>query len=221
MNTSRNSKRGFKQHKLLIIGVGSLSLALLLVAILVFASGNAALAKFSYGTAHSLEGATSEQIGQFALQYTKAHYNVLSGSPQVVLTKAVKKDDLPALGLDSINFASIEQPPLMLVIVKGDLGGMQMLGGVIASVKDKWHFSYVAYVFDLKAAEPALQISSPHGGTFRKALNDFSLPDDNDTTIATAKPAFSQQQAVPQPALTSVPSNLHYGDVVPTVQPKS
>ncbi len=74
---------------------------------------------FHYG-AKDLNGASPEQVGQFALEYVQHHLQV-RGTPQVVLVRRIKPDDLPKLGLGCpLTMASIEEPPLTLVILKGN-----------------------------------------------------------------------------------------------------
>jgi hypothetical protein len=127
---------------------------------------------------HSLVSALPTEIGQAAIDHTLAQFSIMSGSPQVLLTRSITVKDLPSLGLPKINFAALE-PPLMLVILKGDFDISNLPGGGNIP-KSNWHWrvGYIAYVMDLKAGLPTLTMGSPQGGIFRKALNNPNLPDD-------------------------------------------
>ncbi len=159
-----------------------------------------------------LTGASAEEVGQVAVQYTQDKYPSKAGTPQVVLARLVQAADLPALGLGSIDFASIEEPPLALVIVKGDFDVSRMPGLIRASAKMTRQAHYIGYVFDLWAGTPALTITSPQGSSFRNVLNDPSIPVD---------PLDAPLPTSPQP-LQTAPKTLHYGETAPpAVQPSS
>ncbi len=218
------------------IGVVMIVFIVAVTAIALFAiSTNAQDKGFHYGSVSSLTGASQPQVAQFAVEYTQQEFRVLSGSPQVVLTRSVKAGELEGLGLDPVNLASIEEPPLMLVIVKGDFG----LGTTTASTldRDRWRFSYISYVFDEWSARSASTVASAKGGVFRKVLNDPSLPNDNTQSNTSGAAALIASQVTPSSSLTSpsLPQSgnasqfvvsppytkqLHYGDTAPTVAPK-
>ena len=153
---------------------------------------------YVYGT-RDLKGATPAQVGQFAVQYALAQGAVRSGKPQVLLSRSVKRSDVSALGIACMGGSStIEEPPLVLVIMKGDFrlkGGGGSSHALVAP--------YLAYVFDVWAAEPMLTSASTDGAKFRQALNDPSLPANPDGVLSCP---------------TDVPSTqtLHYGDFPPT-----
>lgn len=144
-----------------------------------------------------------DEVRQVALSYTRVNYPVLSGTPQVVLTRPVTNNDLPGLGLPPINHASIEEPPLMLAIVKGNFGQPIHRSG-LASGQSSQGYRYIGYIFDLWAGSPMLTIASPVGGEFRIALNDPSLP---------VVPSLAVSP------LSTAPKELHYGDIAPTTRP--
>ena len=156
---------------------------------------------FHYGNVSSLTGASQQQVGQFAVEYTQQEFRVLSGSPQIALTRSVKANELEGLGLDPVNLESIEEPPLMLVIVKGDFG----LGTTTASTldRDRWRFSYISYVFDVWSARSTSTVASAKGGVFRKVLNDPSLPDDSTQNNTWGAAALIASQITPSFPLTS------------------
>ena len=155
---------------------------------------------YHYGVANLL-GATPEQVGQFAVEFAQHRAVIYSGSPQVMLSRPVTNDELGALGLNCIYFGTIEKPPLMLVILKGDFGRVG-LGANMASPR----FKYVVYVFDVWAADATSIIGVVNGGLLRLALNDPNLPSD---TPGQAGPQPHSCQSGPTP-------KHHYGDIAPT-----
>jgi hypothetical protein len=143
--------------------------------------------------------ASPEQLGEYAVQYATNMHEVSGDPPQVLLARLVAPSDFPTLGLGCPpDFVAIEQPPLALVILKGDLRpNMPGMQPTIFPVK------YIAYVFDLWADTPTIEISSRDGGVFRKALNDPTLPESDG--------------GMPSVCPTPVPykKTLHYGDAAP------
>jgi hypothetical protein len=157
--------------------------------------------RFHYGV-RDLNGAAPEEVGQFALEYVQHHLKV-SGRPEVALAKAIKPNDLPALGLGCpIEFGTIEQPPLTLVILKGKFDISRVMRGQVGN-----DYLYVAYVFDHWSARHTLFQWSRTGSSFRTALNDPSLPLDK-SSVAMACPTEIAGK-----------KDLHYGDILPTVLP--
>ncbi len=152
-------------------------------------------------TPHPLTNATPQEVGQVALTYTALHFPVLSGTPQVVLARSVTNSDLDALGIAPIPNLTVEQPPFMLVILKGDFGPGKIPG--ISISRQPTHYQYIGYVFDLWAGVPTRTIASPDGRGFRRALNDPSLPD-----VPTP---------IPAPLLPTPVNRPHYGDIAPTI----
>ncbi len=69
-----------------------------------------------------LTNASEEEVGQHALAQVQEDFVVRGGAPRVLLARRVTRDDLPALDLPHIPKVVIEEPPLMLVIIKGDFG---------------------------------------------------------------------------------------------------
>lgn len=157
--------------------------------------------RFHYGV-RDLNGATPEEVGQFALEYVQHHLTV-SGKPEVALARAIKPNDLPGLGLGCpIQFASIEEPPLTLVILKGKFDVSRVIRGQVGN-----EYLYVAYVFDHWSAHHMLFQASRTGSRFRTALNDPSLPLDESSASMVCPTAAPGKKT------------LHYGDVAPTVLP--
>ncbi len=191
-----------KKTKIILLGV----LPVLLALILLTAVQSTIASKHPWGQAgHRLTSLSPEQVGQVAQDYTQAIGYLHSGESKVLLTRPVTRDDLPKLGLDSINFAG-QDPPLMLVILKGDFDTSSIPRMTVPSTPRR--VSYIAYVFDLWAGEPALTITSPNGGVLRKALNDPTLPNDGSV----------QPNTETDNTLVSTPSvKLPYGATAPTV----
>lgn len=94
----------------------------------------------------SLVGDSSEQIGQYAINYAARERRIRSGTPQVALVKFVKPEDLPKLGLDPIELENNKNPSLVLVILKGDFGWGAIDGAVLASVMEQWRGTYISYL---------------------------------------------------------------------------
>jgi hypothetical protein len=151
---------------------------------------------------NALTNASMQQVAQVALNEVQSDFAIQSGTPQVVLTKAIARGDLPKLNLPSIPGTSIEDPPLMLVIIKGDFGSSTFPS--IAATGPAQHYAYVGYVYDLWAGVPTVTLASRTGGEFRAVLNDPTLPVE---PIPAGTPFVS-------------PAALHhYGEVVSTVAP--
>ncbi len=85
---------------------------------------NPATATADGGWSHPdvLTNASAEEVGQHALAQVRQDFVVRGGAPRVLLARRVTRDDLPALDLPHIPKVVIEEPPLMLVIIKGDFG---------------------------------------------------------------------------------------------------
>jgi hypothetical protein len=150
-----------------------------------------------------LTNASEAQVGQVALDLVRQDFDIRSGTPQIVLTRSIVRDDLPKLNLPSIPRPTIEEPPLMLVIIKGDFGSLH-LPSIVTGQTDQV-FKYIGYIFDLWAGAPTLTLADPDGGEFRTALNDPTLP-------------IAPTPIAPLPVDSPAPLQ-HYGDVAPTVAP--
>jgi len=180
--------------------------ALLVFGVVAYVSShvtNAASGTRSF-SARPLTTASPIEVGQVALNYVKGDFPIRSGTPTVVLAQPVKRQDLPAMGLGSIDSVIVEEPPLMLVILKGDFGAGEHLGPG-GSSQTSQRYQYIGYVYNLWAGVPTLTLASPDGGIFRTALRDTTLP-----IVPTRIPA--------PPHATPI-TRLHYGDVAPTAVP--
>lgn len=151
----------------------------------------------------SLVNASPEQIGQLAVEFARGHHTIRSGEPQVLLTRPTTLHELTAMGLGEHDVESIERPPLMLVLLKGDFYPFPKPGADESSSADQ-HITYVAYVYDLWGGTPLIIQESKDGGIFKKVLNDPTLPDATPlSSLDDAKKRTNQQQG---------PKVLHYGD---------
>jgi hypothetical protein len=167
----------------------------------------------------SLVGASSNEVAQIALKYTNAQYKSLSGSPTVILTRSITTKELPSLGLPEVHFSN-QEPPLMMVIVKGDFDVSNIRGGGEIP-KSNWHWrvGYIAYLMDLNAGFPSGVFTSPTGGRFRKVLNDPNLPDEQPANPQLLKETNNRPKLVPLPQTPIVPETdkQPYGTVTPGI----
>lgn len=122
----------------------------------------------------NLVGASPEQVGQFAVDYFQAAGYVRSGVLQVLHTRSIKPEQMPQLDLGCpLEFAAIEEPPLVLVVLRGDVN-LRVPGNMRRDTPPG--ISYVAAIFDIWSAQPTFLTSSQDGAGFAKVLNDSSLP---------------------------------------------
>src|SRR5581483_8065179 len=141
------------------------------------------------------------QVVRLALDYTAARFVALGEAPEVVVSHPVLASELPELGLIDSRWPDNE-PPLYLVIVRGDFGlnpwisrdAYQRNDPMLAGSRAR----YLAYVMDLQAGRPLQWTASRLGGALRGALNDPTLPDD---TLSGPRGLVS----VPPPWTTSGP----------------
>lgn len=149
---------------------------------------------------NNLIGKSLAEVGQFALQQAVLRGDVRSGTPQPALVRSVTRPDLPQLGLNCMpDWGSIEEPPYILVILKGDF---QPNIPWPQAVSDPRSEHYIAYVYDVWAGEVTLIDASFDDGHFKTALNDPSLPDPRSSSGTTC-PDYQG------------PRTLHYGDTLP------
>ena len=181
--------------------------------ILIILVGSAFLVSLAYEAQRfqirPLLTSSPQDVGQAAIEWTRNNYVILSGTPQVVLARPVRAADLPALGLPVTGFVG-EEPPLMLVILKGDFDVSNMIGAGLASAWNR-RVAYIAYVFDLRAGVPTLTMTSLRGGDFRQALNDPTLPDDGPRSPYPTTTSIQPHQSQHPSPVTPLP----YGAVVP------
>lgn len=129
-----------------------------------------------------------------------------SGTAQVMLARRVTPAELTSMELYCYQSSTIETPPLALIIIKGDFPPDVQNANFTSNSPT---ISYIAYVFDLWAGAPTLVLKSDHGGAFRTALNDPTLPGDVPAGHPTPRPLSCSNT-------TSMNSKLyHYGDTLP------
>lgn len=173
-------------------------------------------------TPRPLVGASLDEVGQAARAYTCNHYRIMGDTPRVRLVRPITAAQLPSLGLSEVYFAA-EEPPLMLVILRGDFD-LRGARGTERLDPSAWHWQvkYLAYVFDLRAGIPASIQTSPEGGAFRIALNDPNLPDDLPKRPPSSPPASSPVQTlIPLPSQGTPSRQMPYGAVPPTIAPST
>ncbi|MBI3979037.1 MAG: hypothetical protein HY331_12710 [Chloroflexi bacterium] len=148
----------------------------------------------------SLIGASPAEVGEYALADVRANMRIVSGEPKVVLVRPVRAADLPGLGLGNVYFAGPE-PPLMLVIVRGDIDVRNYFPSFTNMDPNTWHWrvGYIAFIMDLRAGMPSGVRTSVTGGRFRTALNDPTLPDEPPPLIATPRPVTPNPRILPMP----------------------
>lgn len=159
-----------------------------------------------------LVGASAQDVAQRAIEFSRANFRSVNGTPEVKLARPVLASQLPSLGLYGVPYAD-NDPPLMLVILHGDFdiaGGFPGWDRNITPGR-KIQVSHVAYVFDLRLGAPTLIATSPRGGRFRQALNDPSLP--LDPTPVAAPPLPAGYALTPAP--TAPPYRGPYGATLP------
>jgi hypothetical protein len=154
---------------------------------------------------HNLVGKSAAEVGQIVQNLAKQQLKTKS-EPQVLLTRLVDAQALADLGLGcGVAFSAIEQPPMIVTILKGGFDfrsaapGFGQLPPPVAG-KD----SYVVYVFDAWAGSPAVILPSYDGALVKKALQDPTLPDN--------------EEPIPSVCATPIPASqkhLHYGEQAP------
>lgn len=102
---------------------------------------------------NNLVGKSAQEIGQYALEYERTNRYVRSGMPQVLLSRGITREEYTSLGLGCLaDSDSIEQPPLALVILRGDFDLNQFPGGMTVPIAQTTQRPiYMSLVFDLWA----------------------------------------------------------------------
>ncbi|MBF6612306.1 MAG: hypothetical protein IVW55_04180 [Chloroflexi bacterium] len=161
--------------------------------------------RFVYGS-KNIVGASDAELTYFVRDWAN-HQLKPKGEPEVLFAKSVSYDEMPVLGLGCPpNFAAIEEPPLMVAIVRGEFdyrGAAPGFGQLPPPTPGKK--SYVMYIFDEWAGVPAAILPSENGALVKKALNDPTLPDGPEGLLPSVCP-------------TRVPASqkyLHYGQAAP------
>jgi hypothetical protein len=124
---------------------------------------------------HILQNASPDEVGQYIIREFVPGDLDPRGPVQLLLARPVTRSEITQLGLGCMqNFGSIEDPPLMLIILRGDFADRAGPRPEGSPIEDR--YNYAAYTVDIWAAWPARLTLSHTGGFFRTALNDASLP---------------------------------------------
>lgn len=152
-----------------------------------------------------------------ALDYTREVHLVLSGTPQVLLSRDLTMSDLLSLGTCGESHPA-NDPRYRLVVVRADLD-LSNMPGVVAhsrSVEDR-RAGFIAYVYDssTQSMAPVAEYTSRNGGAFRKILDDPTLPDD---VPPAAPPGTKQDDLSLDPGACMQIPNPTYppGQIMPT-----
>lgn len=118
---------------------------------------------------HLLTDATAAEVGQYAISYARATYDI-SASPTIRMSKLVSWKEAKSLGIPPGEGDPNSPDKYWLVTLQGDL----TTHGNARSEPQTMH--YVAYLFDLDPGLPTTTIASKSGAEMKVALNDPSLP---------------------------------------------
>ncbi len=150
-----------------------------------------------------LGNASPAEMADYAIRFAINNHEAVQVTPSVLLARRVTRADVAALGLGCIGeTATIEEPPLTLVVLKGNFSKWSPSLQVSRPRIDH----YLAYVFDQWAGLPTYWVSSPDGTGFRKSLNDPRLP---------VYPETESAKNSVCPTAQPTTKTLHYGDVAP------
>ncbi len=127
-------------------------------------------------------------MAQNALDYTRQYGAIISGEPQVVLSRDASVAEVAALGFGQWIFQEGCVVPMHIVIVKGDLDARRVLPDAALPPDQKIPVKYLVYVYDMNLKRVIATYGDPTGGIVKKALSDPTLPDD--TSGGTGNPVF-------------------------------
>lgn len=137
-----------------------------------------------------------EEIGVYVVDIEKTYGEVTNGTPEVLLSRIITRDDYSDLGLGCLpDYSSIEDAPLALVILKGDV---RYRGPEYDSFTQE--SQYAVIVLDMWAGGVTAGSFSQEGEGLGKVLND---------------PAYSSNE--PRQCGERAPRSLHYGETAPGI----
>lgn len=206
--------------------LGPIRASALIAVVALLAIGTARSSNASAGTTftvHPLLGTPLTDMGKYAIGYTRFQLRVLSGEPQVLLVRNGTRQEFSAVGLNlahSIN----QEPPMVLVVLRGDFDISNNYHTIQKPVLDPdkagTYVHYLAYIFDMYNGWPVLIDGSGTGYPLKKVLDDPSLPDGPDLTLANSgfPPGWPTAAAGPPVVESTEPAGA-YGSVIPTVAP--
>lgn len=160
--------------------------------------------------AENLVGADENEIGQFALDIANRSLHP-RGNTAIAQVRPIKWDEAPGLGIGCLpDFASIEDAPLALVVLKGDMDFGDINRGTQYLPEEERRVNFVVMVLDLWAGAPVYTTASKTGAELSKLLNDPALPKAPVTAPMTCPPR--------------APRTVHYGEaaggrIFPTFTP--
>ncbi len=143
---------------------------------------------------------TLDQVAHDAVARSAVAFTLLTGQPELALARLVTRDALLDFGYDFAHWAGpVGTPPRALVIVRGDFDISRGTIGTGQLDRASWHWrvKYIAFMYNLSTGQVGPWANSPNGGAFRRALNDYTLPDDGYDALPTmdvaraATPAYS------------------------------
>ncbi|MDQ2806353.1 MAG: hypothetical protein M3Z04_05465 [Chloroflexota bacterium] len=162
--------------------------------------------RFMFGS-RDLRGASDAEFAQYAQDWAR-HQLQAKNTPSILLARAVTYEEMPTLGLGCPpNFATIELPPVMVAILRGEFdfrGAGPGFRHASAPVAGKER--YVYYLFDVWSATPVVTMASDDGAVFRQALHDPTLPN-------------RPEAQLPGACSPQIQRDLHYGQPVPGMPP--
>ena len=116
------------------------------------------------------------KIAALALEYSRENGSVVSGEPQILLSRPVTAEDLREAGISGPNYAPTCPYPMYLVILKGDFD----VSGSIPTLTVGYVPQPVSYLADIYSADAQGFIGmagDTTGAMFKKVLGDPTLPD--------------------------------------------
>jgi hypothetical protein len=109
----------------------------------------------------SLAGATDEEVGRYAIEYTTTRFHILGGPPAVVLVRQITAADFPSLGLGGTIHVTRGNPTLKVVVLHGDFDVANLFPNLDPS---RWHsrVAYLVYAFDVGSGFALFTGTSDH-----------------------------------------------------------
>jgi hypothetical protein len=131
---------------------------------------------------------SDEVMAQSTLDYTREHGAIISGEPQVVLSRSATPAEVTQLGYGQWIFQAGCVVPMYIVILKGDLDARSVLPDAALPPDQKIPVKYLVYVYDMNLTRIIATYGDPTGAVVKKALGDPTLPDG--TSGGTGNPVF-------------------------------
>jgi len=116
------------------------------------------------------------KIDALALEYTRENGSIVSGEPQILLSRPVTAEDLREAGIPGPNYSPTCLFPMYLVILKGDFD----VSGSIPPLTTVYAPDPSTYIADIYSADTQIFIGmagDKTGAMFKKILGDPTPPD--------------------------------------------